>query len=542
MATVGDVRVKFFGDTRGIQKGLRKVGAAMKKLGQIAVRIGKILVVAFAGLGIAAIKAATTVEGAFRKIQVGTGATGKALRNLKRSFNRVFADVPEAAGVVADALANVNTLFGVTGKDAEALTKQILDFSRLTGGDAANNSLQFGRAMQLFGVNAKDSTDLLDTFQKITEGTGITFERLTRDLREFGPVIKQAGIGADEGARLIANVSKAGVNFSRVSPALLQGFIKIAKEGGNVREELNKYTERVKAAADESEAAAILNEKFGTEVSRLAVAMRKGAFDLDTNTKAVARNRGAIAKVEEETRTFGDEIGKIRNKIVLALKPAGDAFLTMFRAVLPKLEAFIQEVGRNMPTLVLAAFDAMANAIRTFGPGFIQTMNGISIVMKTIALGALGVAIAFQALRQVKAFKAFDLEKVREIQVSIDSLKESFGAVKDSIKLDVKDINAAKNTANKFAESVTKIKDEFALTIIPIEKANEEEKELVVNTEQAFKNVQALKEPSELFVGSIEVAGKTIDIQLNGALEVTRQKLVAINDLARQFGNNTGGT
>ena len=252
MATVGDVRVKFFGDTRGIQKGLRKVGAAMKKLGTIAIRIGKILVVAFAGLGIAAIKAATTIEGAFRKIQVGTGATGKTLNRLKRDFKVVFQDVPESAGTVGDALANVNTLFGVTGAEAQALTKQILDFSRLTGGDAAQNSLQFGRAMKQFGINAKDSTDLLDTFFKITQETGITFERLTRDLREFGPVLKLANIGADEGARLIARLSAEGINFTRVSPALRQGFINFAKAGKDARVELQSYIDRVKAAGSKA--------------------------------------------------------------------------------------------------------------------------------------------------------------------------------------------------------------------------------------------------------------------------------------------------
>lgn len=546
MATVGDVRVKFFGDTRGIQRGLRKVGAAMKKLGTIAIRIGKILVVAFAGLGIAAVKAATTVEGAFRTIQVGTGATGKTLKGLQRSFTRVFQDVPESANTVAGALANVNTLFGVTGKDAEGLTKQILDFTRLVGGDASQNSLQFGRAMKQFGINAKDSTDLLDTFFKITQETGISFERLTRDLREFGPVLKLANIGADEGARLISRLSAEGINFTRVSPALRQGFINFAKAGKNARVELEKVIVRVKNAGSEEEAVTILTENFGTEVGRLAVVMRSGAFALDKNTKAVNRNRGAIAKTEKETRTFGDEIGKIRNKIVIALKPAGDAFLAMFRAVLPQLEAFIQKTGKDMPNLVLKAFDAIARAIQTFGPGFIQAFNGIVIAMKSVALAAIAVAIAFQTVQQSKAINAEFFgrgtkERVAEVTESLANLKTAFGNIKGSISLNVQGIADAQEKADKWAGAITKVKDEFKASL-DAEKAIGDETEAVKDdTEQTFKNIQALKEPSEQFIGSIEVAGKTIDIQINGRLEVSRQKLVEINRLMQQAANNAGG-
>jgi TP901 family phage tail tape measure protein len=547
MATVGDVRVKFFGDTRGIQTGLRKVGAAMKKLGTIALRIGKVLVLAFAGLGIAAIKAATTIEGAFRTIQVGTGATGKSLRRLQRSFTKVFQDVPESANTVAGALANVNTLFGVSGKDAEALTKQILDFTRLVGGDASQNALQFGRAMKQFGINAKDSTDLLDTFFKITQETGISFERLTRDLREFGPVLKLANIGADEGARLISRLSAEGINFTRVSPALRQGFINFAKAGKNARVELEKVIERVKNAGSEEEAVTILTENFGTEVGRLAVVMRSGAFALDTNTKAVNRNRGAIKKTEEETRTFGDEIGKIRNKIVIALKPAGDAFLAMFRAVLPQLEAFIQKTGKDMPNLVLKGFEAIAKAVQTFGPGFIQAFNGIVIAMKSVALAAIAVAIAFQTVQQSKAINAEFFgrgtkERVAEVTESLANLKTAFGNIKGSISLNVEGIAQAQEKADKWAGAITKVKDEFAAAQEKSKDVGDETDEVKVNTEQVFKNIQALKEPSDQFIGSLEVAGKTIDIQVNSRLEVSRQKLVEINRLMAQAANNAGGT
>lgn len=541
MATVGDVRVRLTGDSASLQGALNRVGASMKKFAAIAKNLAKIAVAAFVGIGIAAVKAATTIESANRTIIVGTGATGKALQRLKADFRSVFRGVPESAGTVAGAIANLNTLFGESGKPLRVLTKQLLDLSRLTGGDASENALQFGRAMKQFGINAQDSAVLLDTFFKITQETGISFQRLTSDLREFGPVLKLANISAAEGARLIGDLSKEGINFTRVSPALRQGFINFAKEGKNVREELIKVIEEVKNTGSAQDAVTILTKNFGTEVGRLAVVMRSGAFALDNNSAAIEKNRGLIAKIEEETRTFGDEFGILRNKVVLALKPVGDAFLTMFRAVLPKLTEFIEEIGRNLPTLVLGAFEAMAKGIAAFGPGFIQTFNGISIVLKTLALGAVGVAIAFQTLQQIQAFKDFDLNRVREIQTSIDGLKESFGAIKESIKIDVSDIQNAQESADALAASVTKIKDEFEKTIVPIEAADKGVDDIVVDTDRVFKNLAALKEPNEQFIGTLVVAGQTIDIQLNQKLEVTKQKLDQIRIKAQQAAAAMGG-
>lgn len=543
MATVGDVRVRISANASAVQGALRKAGASFKKFGAAALKAGKVIVAAFIAIGAAALKSATTIEGAFRTIQVGTGATGESLRRLKQDFGAVFTGVPDSAQTVAGALANVNTLFGVTGKEAQTLTKQILDFSRLTGGQGSQNALQFGRAMKQFGINAKDSTDLLDTFFKITQETGISFERLTRDLREFGPVLKLANIGADEGARIIANLSKEGINFTRVSPALRQGFINFGKAGLDARTELQKYIKRVKEAGTDQEATTILTEKFGTEVGRLAIAIRKGAFALDDETKALDRNRGAIAKTEEETRTFGDEIGLIRNKIVTALAPIGDAFLALFRAVLPAIENFITVAGQKMPGAVIKAFEVFAALISTVGPSFIGAFNAITIAFKAVALAAVTVALGIQgAILSVKQWTGASAESIGRSQKAFDDVAKVFDGLTASIAEDASQIANAQVTADRLADSVAKVGREFGQNVLKNTQAVTAETEKIEQkTKDVKEETKKLKEPADLFIGTIEVAGKTIDIQLNDKLEVTKQKLIDIKTLAQQAAQAMGG-
>ncbi len=543
MATVGDVRVKISANAAKLQGALRKVGATMKKFGQAAARAGKVVVAAFVAIGAAALKSATTIESAFRTIAVGTGATGENLRRLKQDFSAVFTGVPDSAQTVAGALANVNTLFGVTGKEAQTLTKQILDFSRLTGGEGSQNALQFGRAMKQFGINAKDSTDLLDTFFRITQETGISFERLTRDLREFGPVLKLANIGADEGARIIANLSKEGINFTRVSPALRQGFINFGKAGLDARTELQKYIKRVKEAGTDQEATTILTEKFGTEVGRLAIAIRKGAFALDDETKALDRNRGAIAKTEEETRTFGDEIGVMRNKIVIALKPVGDAFLALFRAILPAITNFITVAGQKMPAAVIRAFEVFAALISTVGPSFIGAFNAITIAFKGVALAAVAVALGIRgAILAVKQWTGASAESIARSQTAFDDVAKVFDTLTQSIVQDASEIANAQQNADKLADAVAKVGREYEQNVIKNTKAAADETVKVKEkTDEVKVATQELKEPADQFIGTVKIAGQTIDIQLNNKLEVTKQKLIDIRELAKQAAQAMGG-
>lgn len=544
MATVGDVRVKISANAARVQGALRKVTASLKRFGTVAIKAGKIAAAAMAAFAAAALKAATTVEGAFRKIQVATGATGQTLKTLKEDFRTLFAGVPDAAGTVADALGNVNTLFGVSGEEARALTKQILDFSRITGGDASQNSLQFGRAMQQFGVNAKDSTDLLDTFFKITQETGIGFDRLTRDLREFGPVLKLANIGADEGARLIGRLSKEGINFTRVSPALRQGFINFAKEGKNAREELQKYIDRVKNAANEQEATKILTEAFGTEVGRLASVMRSGAFALDENAKAIDRNRGAIAKTERETRTFGDEMAKLRNMVVVNLAPVGDVFLKVFRDNLPAIEKFIETAGRKLPAAMRTGFQIIASLISTVGPTFLRILNTLQIALKGVALA--GVTLGLGISKAVAAIQRFRFgaqsEEAKRAQKAVEDISNVWDRLADSIGEDVQEFKNASKAAEGLADKVAAVGQEFDTKVKKnVENVTKETEKVKEKTEEVQEETKKLKEPTNQFIGTIKVAGREIDVQLNQKLEVTKQKLVEINSLARQAATSTAG-
>lgn len=494
----------------------------VRAFGRTVVRTAKIAAAAFVAISAAAIKSATVIEGAQRKIQVGTGATGAALKGLENDFRKVFAGVPESAGTVGGAIANLNTIFGATGKPLQDLATKVLDVSRLLGGDGEQNALQFGRAMKQFGVDAQDSLGVLDTFFGVTQQSGITFERLTRDVREFGPVLSLANIGVQEGARLIGNLSKEGINFTRVSPALRQGFIKMAAEGKNVREELGVFIERIKNAKTAEEGATIASEVFGTEVARLVSVIQSGAFALDDQTDALDEHAGAIQTSLDATSLLSEEFGKLKNITTLALEPLGKAFLQVFRDdIAPVLEKFIVQVGETLPRSMIEAFKVMAALTSGIGPAFIGAFNAISITLKAVALAALGVAVGLRVLAQSRAINVFGIasEEAKQATVALNDVKAAFKAVGGSIVTDVEEIANAQKQSDAWADSINQVGIKFEAALVAQQATNEETKDVVEGVAMAAVEADKLKEPMEGFTNTIEIAGRTIAVDINGNLK-----------------------
>src|SRR5690625_4811428 len=131
MAADGSIKIDTKLDTKGAEKGVKtlenKLESTSKKAKTIGTNMSKYLTAPILALGGIAFAAADDLEKAYRDIQVGTGATGDDLEDLKESFKEVFADVPNDAEEVANALANLNTFIGATDEEFEELAKTVLD-------------------------------------------------------------------------------------------------------------------------------------------------------------------------------------------------------------------------------------------------------------------------------------------------------------------------------------------------------------------------------------------------------------------------------
>lgn len=353
----------------GFQKKLQSAGQSMQNAGKTMSKYVTAPLVAFGG---AAIASANKLDQATKNIRAGTGATGKALDGLRKSFDNVFAQVPEDADTVSNALADLNTRTGLTGKPLENLTKQFLDLSRITGQDVSTSIAQITRLFGDWGIKSKDTGKTMDYLWKVSQTTGIGVDQLSTKLTQFGAPLRQVGFSFEESAALMGKWEKEGVNMELVMGGLRVALGKMAKAGKDPQKEFPKIIKQIKEAGSAGEANAIALEHFGARAGAdMAAAIREGRFEIDDLMKTLGSSDETIGKAAKDTETLGDKFNKLKNNTMLALEPIGKILLDVANDMIPPLLKALQKATewfKNLSKPVQTAIVAAGGFAAALGP------------------------------------------------------------------------------------------------------------------------------------------------------------------------------
>ena len=175
--------------TTSIQ-GIQSINRELDSLSSTAIDVGKSLTasltVPLAAVSAGLIKVANDYDNATNQIIAGTGATGAALEGLQEVTRNVFTQVPTDIGNVSSVVAELNTRTGETGPALQSMATQVLEASRLLGGDATQLARGFSQTVKQFGIEADDSGRSLDEFFRIAQANGIGLNPLISQVNEYG--------------------------------------------------------------------------------------------------------------------------------------------------------------------------------------------------------------------------------------------------------------------------------------------------------------------------------------------------------------------
>jgi phage-related minor tail protein len=115
-----------------LESRLKTTGQGLQEFGRGA---SMYLTVPLMGFGAAAIKAADDYDKGIANIRAGTGATGEKLKTLTEDMNALWGKVPNSVENIGTAIADLNMRLGLAGKPLQEMAEQILNLSRLSGGD-----------------------------------------------------------------------------------------------------------------------------------------------------------------------------------------------------------------------------------------------------------------------------------------------------------------------------------------------------------------------------------------------------------------------
>lgn len=368
-----------------------------------------------------------TFDDAFDKIRVTTGKTGTELAGLQDSFKQVFSDVPTDADSASSAVATLNQKLGLTGKPLEALSKQLLNLSRITGTDLNANMSAAVDVFNSFGISAAEQPAKLDELFRASQKTGVSVDDLASTMAQAGPNLKQLGLNFEQSAGLVAIFGKAGVDVGAVLPALSKTIVQASKDGKNAGDVFRETFDRIRNAPSDTEAAGAAIDVFGARAGpKLAGLIREGKLGYEELATAIAQGGDTINGAAADTADFAEQWGTFKNQVLVGLEPLATK---VFGAVGDAMAAIGPKVGPAIAAVtdgLTGLFDGGEQAISAFVAAF--KAGGDDITSSGFNGVAEGIGLA---LRDV-----YDWLKVK-IPEAIDALKAAFDTAQTAISTTV---------------------------------------------------------------------------------------------------------
>ncbi len=371
--------------------GLVTLGQKMDGLNSSMQSWGKALLTAlpFAALGTAAYNAQETMEEAYNKIRITTGATGEKLKELKENFDEVFANVPVSAGIAAQAMVTISTRTGLTGEALENMTKKMITFADRLGGDINGTVTELTNTFSQWHIQTKEQASAMDYLLTVSQRTNTPIGSMLGLLSRFAPMLREVKFSFDQSAAMIGAFTKAGDQSGRMMISLQMALRKMANEGKNPAEEFARIVNAIKNATTEEEASALAMSKFNRAGLQMAAAIRSGRLDLEEFIKTARATGDTVDAMAEDTEQDGQMFAKLGHSITIMLQPLGEALQDTLKNIIAAIRPVVQ-----MLTIVGQQFAKL--------PGPIQT-----VIIAVTGLGASWSLITKVISTVVNSFSAF---------------------------------------------------------------------------------------------------------------------------------------
>ncbi len=370
-------------------------------------------VVAIAGGALLAGKAlfdvGKTFETVTNTIRVGTGATGDALDSLVEDAKNVGRGVPESFDVVGNAVADLNTRLGLTGKPLQDSATQFLNLSRITGTDLQSNIADISRVFGNWGIATEDQAGAMDKMFRASQSSGVGIDTLSQSVVKFGTPMRSLGFSFDETLGMLGQFDKSGLNTDVIMKGMTKSLATMGKAGEEPIDTYRRVTEEIKNLADPTEATALSMEFFGAKAGpEMASAIRDGRLELGGIMNDITNGTDTINAAAAETLTFADSWAILKNQGMAALEPVARSLMDIIGQLMVKLADGIGWV-MNTGLPGLQGFGRTLNEWRV--P--IGIVAGVITTIFLPSLIAMGVQATISAVKTAAAWVVTQVSAVR---------------------------------------------------------------------------------------------------------------------------------
>lgn len=458
---------------KSVQKSVDKATKSMKGLKTACLATATAIGAGVVGATKYLVDLGNELDGAYDTIRIGTGATGEALEGLKDDFEKVFASLPTTSENASQAIADLNTRLGLSGKTLQDVSKQAIMLSENLGaGDLTAVIEKSSRAFQAWGVAEDEMVGKMDYLFKVSQSTGIGYTELAEKTQKYGATFQSLGYDFESASTLIGQFVKNGVDVDSTLAGMRTSLGKMTAQGKDAKQGFEEYYHKIRMATSETEAMSIASEIFGSKNGALmAKAIRDGKLEVGALTAELSKSTETIEGASFDTMDYAEKMQILKNKMKVALAPLANSVFDSINALMPLAEKgmealtnIIGKLGKNLPDIIPMISEGVSKVmdiITQIMPTIENVISGVIDTLKQIPIKD----IITSAMGWIKSL----LPVIMSVLKTVANMgKKLFPIVKKLVDKVVQVINKVLPMVQKVIEKIFPAIEEAITAIAPI--------------------------------------------------------------------------
>lgn len=363
----------------GLDKSLEETGSAADTAGSMAAKAGDGFTVMkgiLADLAATAIKAcieglkdlAAATADAWKEFDAGrdtviklTGATGQTAKELTQNYSNVAKSVLGDSEDIANAVGEVNTRYGLTGKELEKLSGQYVKFAEITDSDIIGSVDDTQKALSAYGKDVRSASMFLDALAKTSQETGVSTSTLTSGIISNATAFQEMGLSLDQAVVFMGQLEKSGTNSETVLNGMRKALKNSTKDGKSLNQSLLDLQKAIEGNGSSTKGLQAAYDLFGKSGDQIYGAIKNGTLSFRDLTEAMKNSTGTVDNTYNATMDATDKLKLKLQETKVTLSETFDSFL---QENSPQLEKAIDDIGGA----VIAAIPSIKSALDTLIP------------------------------------------------------------------------------------------------------------------------------------------------------------------------------
>lgn len=346
-------------------------------------------------------KMGEAVNKATSEIVKGTGKIGNELRTLESTAkDAMLQGVGGSAQEAGKIIANLNTRFGVTGKEAVALADSFDQLSHVMGVSASDSVNSVADAIKKWGMTTSETIPLLDKLTVASQESGASFDSLLSGITNGQAIFSQLGMSVTDSIAFLSSLSAEGISTESAMTGLRTAIAKFANDNESASQGFARVSEEIKNATSQTEAMRIATETFGTRAgAEMLRVLQSESVAVEDLKKKLNEATGALARTDEASRTASDAWKDLKLSLQATFGSFGQGINDLFRDIIDTIKNFV------------AMIDPI---IRPIGEVFRFVFGGIGTIVHATSTALLGLFDTETEVERISKLTADAIKKQAE--------------------------------------------------------------------------------------------------------------------------------